>query len=341
MERRLLAARVRLPAGHRGAARERPACTRSASTRRVDGDALDRSSRSPRAGTVAMPIDWQTIALVWDEHGYPADPVVPRLPRADAERDARRGRERRRRLRPRRGRGSRARARRDFVDRVDRASRRIPRRPGAARPCRVRARHGAARSLVVRGTALAGGGDRAGRRRAALRSTTLPAALERHDPVARPLAESSWGTGKDLRTWDSPRVADLVWAARQAELDLVAAVGCRRKEHSHGARRALRAALRGSCSRCKSSDWSFMTTRGLAGDYPAARVRDHATRFRGGDHRAAAAAWQTSAPCRREQGRAARLAPGQRGVRRASARPRARGSSSALCSSPFPTWGRA
>jgi 1,4-alpha-glucan branching enzyme len=108
--------------------------------------------------------------------------------------------------------------------------------------------------------------------------TTLPAALARRDPVARPLAESSWGREKDLRTWDSPEVADLVWAARQAELALVAALARTRPDaladRSQAARRAARELLA-----LQSSDWSFMTTRDLAGDYPATRVRDHASRF--------------------------------------------------------------
>ena len=111
-----------------------------------------------------------------------------------------------------------------------------------------------------------------------LQLTTLPAALERRDPVERPLAESSWGTEKDLRTWDSPRVADLVWAARQAELDLVAALGSAEsttlEDRAAWARRAARELLA-----LQASDWSFMTTRGLAGEYPGLRVRNHAARF--------------------------------------------------------------
>ena len=97
--------------------------------------------------------------------------------------------------------------------------------------------------------------------------------------MARPLAESSWGAEKDLRTWDSPRVAEFAWAARQAELDLVAAVGSAERplagDLAAAARRAARELLA-----LQSSDWSFMVTRGLAGDYPATRVRNHAACFR-------------------------------------------------------------
>ncbi|MDQ3935603.1 MAG: hypothetical protein M3340_13335, partial [Actinomycetota bacterium] len=42
---------------------------------------------------------------------------------------------------------------------------------------------------------------------------TLPDALERVEPVERPLVPSTWGRPKDLSTWDSPRVADVAFAA--------------------------------------------------------------------------------------------------------------------------------
>ena len=45
-----------------------------------------------------------------------------------------------------------------------------------------------------------------------VRLVTLPQALERHQPEERTLHDSTWGEGKDLRTWDSPEVADLAWA---------------------------------------------------------------------------------------------------------------------------------
>ena len=62
---------------------------------------------------------------------------------------------------------------------------------------------------------------------------------------ARRCARSSWGEGKDLRTWDSPEVADLAWAARRLELRAAAraAVG-RRPAPPPSAPRA-------SCSRCR------------------------------------------------------------------------------------------
>ena len=61
---------------------------------------------------------------------------------------------------------------------------------------------------------------------------TLGDALDRHPAEPRELRRSSWGEGKDLRTWDSPEVADLATAARRLEL------------------RVLRGARRGARARC-------------------------------------------------------------------------------------------
>ena len=51
----------------------------------------------------------------------------------------------------------------------------------------------------------------AGAEAAGVRLCTAPRALAEHAPVARPLAASTWGEAKDLRTWDSPAVADIAW----------------------------------------------------------------------------------------------------------------------------------
>ena len=96
----------------------RPACGRSASTRPATATPLDQLEPVAAGGAVAMPIDWQTIALVWDEHGYPADPAYRDYHAQTRERDARVD-QRRRPVRPRRGRApARASTPRDFVDRV-------------------------------------------------------------------------------------------------------------------------------------------------------------------------------------------------------------------------------
>ena len=103
-----------------------------------------------------------------------------------------------------------------------------------------------------------------------VRLLTLPEALERHEPEERPLRESSWGEGRDLRTWDSPEVADLAWAARRLELRLVAAVGAEALTPlaaERGARELLAV---------QASDWAFLDRRKQAGDYPYQRSTDHA-----------------------------------------------------------------
>jgi 1,4-alpha-glucan branching enzyme len=104
---------------------------------------------------------------------------------------------------------------------------------------------------------------------AGVRLLTVPQALAEHEPVERPLAASTWGEGKDLRTWDSPLVADLAWGARRLELRLLRAL-------AQGLRgpAALRAAR--ELLAVQASDWAFLDKRGQAGDYPFRRVTDHA-----------------------------------------------------------------
>lgn len=74
---------------------------------------------------------------------------------------------------------------------------------------------------------------------------------------------TTWGTPRDLSTWDAPRVADLAWQARAAELDVVAAGPAADP-------RAVRELLA-----LQSSDWTFMVTRDLAGEYPVERATGH------------------------------------------------------------------
>ena len=241
------------------------------------GDELDQLEPVAAGGdTVAVPIDWQTIATVWDERGYPADAAYRdyHAQTVNGMRAWANGGD----AYDHEAAAARARAHAgDFVDRV--IARADAYRAARGRPALV---------VCALDTELLGHWwyegpqwleeviAEAGARGLAL--TTLPAALARRDPVTRPLAESSWGTQKDLRTWDSPGVAELVWAARKAELDLVGALGGASAaglgENAGPARRAARELLA-----LQSSDWSFMTTRGLAGDYPATRVRNHASGF--------------------------------------------------------------
>ena len=69
---------------------------------------------------------------------------------------------------------------------------------------------------------------------------------------------------RDLATWSAPAVAELAWSARAAELRVLTA-------GAEAGPRALRELLA-----LQASDWAFMVTRGLAGDYPRRRARDHA-----------------------------------------------------------------
>jgi 1,4-alpha-glucan branching enzyme len=103
---------------------------------------------------------------------------------------------------------------------------------------------------------------------------TLPDALERHPPVSRPLADSTWGKGKGLSTWDSPRVAPIAFEARAAELRTVAAAAGASSARDPALQRAARELLA-----LQSSDWAFQVTHELAGDYPLERVREHSERL--------------------------------------------------------------
>jgi 1,4-alpha-glucan branching enzyme len=98
---------------------------------------------------------------------------------------------------------------------------------------------------------------------------TVSEGIELVEPAPRALAPSTWGRGKDFTTWDSPAVAEVAFAARAAELRTVAAVALQREPHV-----ALERAARELLA-MQASDWSFMVTRDLAGEYPAERMRRH------------------------------------------------------------------
>ena len=125
---------------------------------------------------------------------------------------------------------------------------------------------------MVRGPGLARRGARGGAaQRAAARNSRR--GLELVAPVERALAASSWGEGKDLSTWDAPRVAEFAFAARAAELRTVAAAAS-----GDGPADALARAARELLA-LQSSDWSFMVARELAGDYPRERLDAHQQSF--------------------------------------------------------------
>jgi 1,4-alpha-glucan branching enzyme len=114
---------------------------------------------------------------------------------------------------------------------------------------------------------------------------TVSEGLERLDPVPRAIAPSTWGAGKDLSTWDGAAVAEIAFAARRAELRTVAAAAAH-----HEPRAALERAARELLA-LQASDWAFMVTRALAGDYPRRRVEAHRA-----NHDAALAALTDSPP---------------------------------------------
>lgn len=96
----------------------------------------------------------------------------------------------------------------------------------------------------------------------------LDEALARHAPVPPPaggLPTTTWGTPRDLSTWDGPQVADLAWQARDGELRTLLGAGGRKPSP-----RALRELLL-----LQSSDWAFQASRELAGGYPRERATGH------------------------------------------------------------------
>jgi 1,4-alpha-glucan branching enzyme len=87
-----------------------------------------------------------------------------------------------------------------------------------------------------------------------------PPVVEEPRPAPDP-PPTSWGKGRDLRTWSG----ELAWAQRAAEL---AALGGGASE------RALRELLA-----LQSSDWAFLIDAGTAGDYPRERFEGHRAAF--------------------------------------------------------------
>jgi len=236
----------------------------------------DQSAHEPAAaalapaatpgGPVALTIDWEAVAWLWSLDGYPSDPL-----HTDFHRKTLRG------ARPwaigggpHHPAAADARAREQAREFVDGARERLAAfaaergRPGLltfAIDTELLGHwwwEGPAWLEEVQRVAPARG----------LELVTVSEALRRHPPEARPLRRSSWGEGKNLRTWDSPQVADLAWAARRLELRLLRALG----EGLRGApaERAARELLA-----VQSSDWAFLDRRAQAGDYAYERASRH------------------------------------------------------------------
>jgi 1,4-alpha-glucan branching enzyme len=225
------------------------------------GDRRHLTPLRTEAGPVLWPVDRQTMALVWSEHGFPSAPAY-RSYHAKTPRHHRVWRNDGAPYDPEAAAALVASHAEEFVAAV-------LRRVGDGGVC-----------VCALDTELLGHWwyegvgwleavvDEASRQGLAL--TTLDDALERHEPVAAPpdLGVSSWGEGGDLRSWSAPAVADLAWQARTAELLTLA--GRRRPSD-----RALRELLA-----LQASDWAFQITHALAGDYPRQRAQAHAEALR-------------------------------------------------------------
>jgi 1,4-alpha-glucan branching enzyme len=215
------------------------------------------------AGPVAVPIDWETVELVWsDRHGYPTDGTY----RDYHHRTVHDLRPWDNAGRPYDHTAALALAHEHARDFVRRALRRLA--GGGLLCCALDTEllghwwyEGPAWLAAVLAEAP----------RQGLELVTVSEGLERVATRPAELAASTWGRGKDLSTWDSPRVADMAFAARRAELRTVAAAAGPAEP-----RAALERAARELLA-LQSSDWAFMVTRELAGDYPRARLEAHST----------------------------------------------------------------
>jgi 1,4-alpha-glucan branching enzyme len=235
----------------------------------ASGDALT-PIRSP-AGPVAFTLDWETVSLVWSWGGYPSDPAYLEYHRQSAN-------------------GTRlwtiggrpydpgAASRRadehasEFVEAVAARLESFGRDRGRAGLVTFAIDTELLGHWWSEGPGWLGAVARRAPERG-LRLVTLPEALRRHDPEPRPLRVSSWGDGKDLSTWDAPRVADLAWGARRLELRLL-----RELETGHLAPAAAARAARELLA-VQSSDWAFLDSKRQAGDYPFRRAVGHARCF--------------------------------------------------------------
>jgi 1,4-alpha-glucan branching enzyme len=255
-----------------------PALERRLAEHGVEWFCVDQSARhddpldalrpiSTAAGPLALPIDWEAIQWLWSLDGYPSDPAHAQFA-GKSLRGVRIWKVGGGAYEPAAAEAVTQRQAREFLAAV-----------GAR--LRAFAESRGRRGLLVFAidTELLGHwwseGTSwlrevlAGAAAAGVRLVTVPRALAEHEPVERPLSASTWGEEKDLRTWDSPAVADLAWGARRSELRLLSALG--RGLRGPAALRAARELLA-----VQASDWAFLDERGQAGDYPFRRVTDHA-----------------------------------------------------------------
>jgi 1,4-alpha-glucan branching enzyme len=240
-------------------------CVDQSAHRQDPQDALTPVATS--AGPVALPIDWEAIQWLWSLDGYPSDPAHAQFA-GKSLRGVRLWKVGGGAYDPAAGEATARRQAGEFLAAV------------AARLRDFTAQRGRRGLLVFAiDTELLGhwwseGATwlrevLGGAAEAGVRLLTVPQALAEHEPSEQSLEASTWGEEKDLRTWDSPRVADLAWGARRLELRLLRALAQDSPEPA-----ALRAAR--ELLAVQASDWAFLDKRGQAGDYPFRRVTDHA-----------------------------------------------------------------
>jgi 1,4-alpha-glucan branching enzyme len=219
------------------------------------------------AGPVALPIDWEAVSWLWSLDGYPSDPAYAQFA-GKSLRGMRIWKVGGGAYDPARAKESARRQADEFLAAV------------AGRLREYSAENGRRGLLVFAiDTELLGHWWSEGAlwleevvnraESAGVRLLTVPRALEEHEALERPLSASTWGEGKNLRTWSSPRVGDLAWAARRLELRLLRALATGLPPAA--AERAARELLA-----VQASDWAFLDGRGEAGDYAFQRATGHA-----------------------------------------------------------------
>jgi 1,4-alpha-glucan branching enzyme len=213
------------------------------------------------AGPVAVPIDWPTVELIWhDRNGYPADGAYRDYHRRtvhDLKPWDNAGR-------PYDAEAALALAREHARDFVERAAARVA--DGGLLCCALDTEllgHWWYEGLAWLGAVL----EEA--RRQGLELVTVGEGIARTEHQRAELVPSTWGADKDLSTWDSPAVGHMAVTARRSELRTVAATA------GHARPRAALARAARELLALQSSDWAFMATRALAGDYPVERLEGH------------------------------------------------------------------
>ena len=256
----------------------RPGLERRLAEHGVEWFCVDQSAHRPdpldaltpvatEAGPVALPIDWEAIQWLWSLDGYPSDPAHAQFA-GKSLRGVRLWKVGGGAYDPAAAAAAARRQAAEFLAAVADRLRRFAAERGR-RGLLVFAidtellGHWWSEGATWLAQVLAGAAE------AGVRLLTAPQALAEHEPLARPLAASTWGEEKDLSTWDSPAVADLAWGARRSELRLLRALG--QGLPRPAAERAARELLA-----VQASDWAFLDRRGQAGDYPYRRSTDHA-----------------------------------------------------------------